>query len=115
MSKENDLFDEKKLKEVVLNNDDIKNLREFFVHFKVEIIPELEEVLTRWESKREKVTPQDQEDLKVALCANMLASEHQMFKDELFKPILENSSKIVYDATFEREIKNQLAETEESK
>ena len=107
-----DILQEKTLKEVVLNHDDIKNLREFFTHFKISMIAEMEEILARWEMKKDKVTPQDQQDLKVALCAQMLQSDHPMFKDELFKPILENSSKIVFDAQFEKELETQLSSSE---
>jgi len=106
----NDVLQEKTLKEVVLNQDDIRNLRDFFAHFKVEVIPELDAVLKRWEEKKEKVTPQDQGDLRVQLCANMLRSGHKMFADELFKPILANSEKIVFDATFKSELETQLSQ-----
>ena len=111
---QNDILSEKQLKEVVLNRDDIKNLRDFFSHFKIEMVPELDAVLTRWEKNPESVTPEVQEELKVALCSNMLISNHKMFSDELFEPILDNSRKIVYDATFKKELENQLAVDENS-
>lgn len=105
-----DLLQTATLKEVVVLKDDIRNLRDFLVHFKVEVCPELEEVLKRWESKDQKaLTPQDQEDLKVAICLNMMKSNHKMFKDELFAPILRNSEKIVFDVTFKSELEDQLS------
>lgn len=105
-----DALQAKTLKDVVISQDDIRNLRDFFTHFKVEVCPELEDVLKRWESKEKNaLTPQDQEDLRVAICVNMMKSNHKMFKDELFAPILKNSEKIVFDATFKSELEDQLS------
>lgn len=109
-----DQLQDKALKEIVLNVDDIRNLREFLNHFKVEIIPELDAAMTTWESKKDKVTLEDQEKLRIALCKTMLTSEHRMFKDELFVPILASSEKIVFESTFKEELENQLARPTDS-
>jgi hypothetical protein len=105
---------EEKEQKVVLTHSDIQNIRDFFTHFKIQLIPELDEVMQRWEKKKDAVTIGDQNDFKVALCSALLQSDHKMFKDELFKNIISNSEKIVYEATFKREFENQLT-TEEKK
>jgi hypothetical protein len=104
---------EAKKQEVVLTLSDVQNIRDFFKHFKVEATPELEDVIARWEAKKGKVDIGDQHDFKVALCTAMMTSEHEMFKDSLFDAIRANSAKIVFDATFKKELENTLTKEED--
>lgn len=103
-----DLLSEKKVREVVLNIDDIRNVREFFKHFRIEVAPELEDAMAAWEAKDSKVSLQDQEALKIGLCVSMLKSSHPMFKDPLFEKILKKAEKLVYESTFAKELETQL-------
>lgn len=105
---------DKILKEIMLNVDDIRNLREFFQHFQVTIHPDLEDALTVWENKKEKVTLEDQENLRIGLCKTMVSSDHKMFKDELFAPILASSEKLVFESTFKEELEKQLTTPKET-
>lgn len=108
-----DVLEEKKAREVVLNLDDIRNIRDFFNHFKIEIQPELDSAMQAWETKKDKVTIEDQDALKVGLCVSMLKSDHAMFKDSLFANIIKNSEKIVFESTFQKELETQLSKKPE--
>ena len=103
---------EEKAQEVVLTVSDIQNIRDFFVHFKIAITPELDEAMTRWEKKKDKVEIGDQNDFKAALCGALMTSDHAMFKDQLFETILANSAKIVYEVTFQKELAAVLTKEE---
>jgi hypothetical protein len=98
---------EEKIKEVVLGIEDVKNLREFFGHFKIKIDPSLEEAIFRCEQKNS-LDIEDQEDLKIGLCLTMINSEHLMFKDELFATVINNAKKAVFDTQFQKELEKQL-------
>lgn len=108
-----DILEEKKAREVVLNCDDVRNIRDFFNHFKIEIAPELETAMSAWETKKDKVTIEDQDALKVGLCISMIRSEHAMFRDDLFSNIIKNSEKIVFESTFQKELETQLTKKPE--
>lgn len=95
------------LKDIVITKQDLTNLTEFFNVFEITPTPDLAEVIARCTSS-ENITLEDQEQVRVGLCASMISSAHPMFKDELFEPIIVNASKIVYEDSFHKEVAEKL-------
>ena len=97
---------------VVITKDDIKNITDFFTHFQIDIPDRLQGNLENY--NQDKFTLDEQEKLKIALCEAITHSQHELFKDELFKSVVEKTKKIAYDAEFERQVEDALTEDQES-
>ena len=105
MTQKNDLFEEKE-RNVVISSEDVKNVRDFMTHFKIAMPADLEKALSDFESSK---TFENQEELKVQLCKMMVESDHALLKDELFSQVIDNSSKIVQEALFDKAVKETLS------
>lgn len=104
-----------KLTEVVIGQDDVRNLRDFFRLFEVEMTPELDKHMTFLESKPENITLQSQEVFRALISDAFLKSKHAMFKDELFVEPLKECERIVFDHCFQQELTDSIGVEEESK
>jgi hypothetical protein len=109
------------LKEVTTDVEDCKNVRDFFSHFKIDLPASLDEAISTYEklleanktsTKETKSTDQSlinaQNAFRVALCKAMVDSEHPLFKDELFKTVINNSDQVVFCANFDKQVTEEL-------
>jgi hypothetical protein len=104
-----DLFEEKE-KVVVIGNEDVKNIRDFFTHFKIEMTAELSAALDAFEADRSHA---NQDEIRFRLSENMKDSTHPLLKDELFKQVIDNSTVIAEEFKFNRLVEETLAKEED--
>ncbi len=109
MSTQNDSFAEKE-KVVVISNEDVKNIRDFFHNFKIEVPAPLETSLVNFESD---ICYQNQQKIKEELCRLMVKSSHPLFHDDLFAQVIANSTKVAMEAEFNEQLVEVLTRTEE--
>lgn len=111
----------KPLSTLNIEADDARNVREFFNHFELKIPDYLENALKNYEvgyeafkksgGKSDAPTPDilyAQDQVRVQLCRAMVEHESPVFKDDLFKVVIENSKQIAFAAFFEKELEAEL-------
>ena len=111
MSQQNDVFEEKEAT-VVISNEDVKNVRDFFMNFKIDMPDALVEVLNDFQASN---SFENQVRVKAELCKLMVSSSHPLFKDDLFSQVIDNSQKVVMEAKFQEDLVAVLRKEEESK
>lgn len=99
-----------KLTEIVIGTDDMKNSRDFFELFNIEMTPELDAIIKEVEAAGDKIDLKLQEKFRYRLCQAMMQSTHDMFKDPLFEKPLENMRRIVYESSFEEQLVDAIGE-----
>jgi hypothetical protein len=96
---------EEKKEKVVLNSEDIQNIRNFAIHFEVEMSDELKEAADKFNSKP---NIENQNNLKLALCKWIKESEHDSFKDSLWDHAKERSTDIIFNMQFDKDVNEVL-------
>lgn len=98
---------------VVVNQEDVKNIEDFFNHFRIPIPDFLKTQLDKFKNSPESYTYDDQCLLKTELARAIASSDHELFKDELFTNVLNNCSKEWYDAQFNRDLEEALSDEDQ--
>lgn len=111
-SNENDVnSDNNPLKEVitklVITPEDVKGAADFWTHFEVPMSQELRDAFDKFNSNP---TIENQEEVKLQLCKAVAYTDHEAFNDEMFKDIVEECRGVVYDMSFDKDLKNTLTE-----
>jgi len=102
-----------KLTEIVIGTDDMKNSRDFFELFNIEMTPELDAIIKQIEAAgSDKLDLKLQEQFRYRLCQAMLQSQHEMFKDPLFEKPLDNMRRIVYESSFDEQLVDAIGTDE---
>ena len=99
---------------VVINSEDIKNIEDFFNHFRIPIPPFLQEQLDVFKQDPEGYTVEKQLRLKAELAHAMVESDHELLKDDLFKPVIQNCEKEWFETQFQRDFEGALPDEEET-
>lgn len=94
-------------RKVVITPEDCAGAADFWTQFEVPMIPELKEAFEAF-SKNPSVENQDK--VKLAVCKAVGYTDHEAFKDEMFKEIVEECRSIVYDMEFDKNLENTLAD-----
>lgn len=115
----------KPLSTLNIEADDARNVREFFNHFELKIPDYLDTALKNYENqydafkkgggKTESPTGEildAQNQVRVQLCRAMVEHESPVFKDDLFKVVIENSKQIAFAAFFDKELEDELKKNE---
>ena len=97
-------------KQVVLGNEDIKNIEEFFGHFNIVIPEQLKARIDIFKKSGGGYTVEQQTELKIELARAVINSDHELLKDEVFGRIMDNCDKEWFDAQFTRDIEEALSE-----
>lgn len=90
---------------VAISKEDIGNVRNFFSLFEIPMPDRLKEALERFEKEE---TVYNQNQVRIALCEAMVTSNHEAFKDQLFSPAVDNSTKILYESNFDKDLEDTL-------
>lgn len=101
---------EEQVKEVVITPDDCNAAMDFWSHFQIPVTPELKAAMEAF-AKNPSVETQD--NVKLEVCKAIATTEHNAFKDEMFKKIVEECSNVVYDMEFERDLEATLSSKKE--
>jgi hypothetical protein len=90
---------------VSISAEDLKHIRDFFTHFNIKMPATLSTALDAFAAEQ---SYENQDRIRIELAATMYEVDHPIFKDELFKSVIENSSRILYDARFGRQLEGEL-------
>jgi len=107
---------EKEDNKVLINQEDIKNIEDFFNHFRIEIPNFLQAELDVFKNNPDEYNLDKQAKLKSELGHAIISSDHELFKDDLFVNVMKNCNKEWFDTQFDRDINNTFSidESEES-
>jgi hypothetical protein len=97
-------------RKVVMTAEDIKNIRDFFTHFKIEIPKPLQSILEVFEKDISKVTFDDQIKLRAFIAHTIVDSKHPLLTDKVFENIRKNCDAAWYDAQFDLDLEEVLTE-----
>jgi len=95
---------------VVINQEDIKNIEDFFNHFRIEIPEFLSKELQVFKDNPAEYNYDKQCKLKSELAHTIVSSDHELFKDELFKNVLGNCNKEWFETQFNRDLESTFTE-----
>lgn len=116
MSDESQKEDVNPLQEVVnkvaITGEDCAGAAEFWKHFGVDMTPELK---AAFEKFQESPTYENQCEVKLQVCRAIGYTDHDAFKDEMFKEIVEKCRNVVYDMAFDRSMEAALDKEEVEK
>ncbi len=98
---------------VVLTQEDMRNVREFFNHFNITIPTYLDKIIKRVESE-ETITLESQKIFKTILARTISESEHELFKDSLFEEIIPECEKEWYDAQFRQDFEEAMVSPDQT-
>lgn len=98
-------------KRVTITNEDLDNVRNYSLHFGIDMVPELEQAMQNFQNNP---TFENQMDFKLELCKWMTSSKNESWQDKLWEKPLENASDAMFNLQFEKDLKEELT-TEEKK
>ena len=95
---------------VVVSAEDIKNIEEFFSHFRIDIPAYLQTQLDVYRAAPDEYTLDKQKLLRAELAHAIVSSDHELMKDGVFTNIVENCDKEWFDAQFNRDFEGDLSD-----
>jgi hypothetical protein len=98
------------LKKVVLTADDVKNITEFFDHFKIEMPATLAACITQFKADPAKFTFEDQKRIRAYLAHAVTTVDHPLIKDNVFANIRTKCDRAYYEAQFDLDLEVILKE-----
>lgn len=90
---------------VTASNEDVRNTREFFKHFKIPVTERLEKAIEIFEKNP---TVETQDEFASAVTDAVLRSGHHVFEDELFDEARRKSEEITYRNNFDKSLEEHL-------
>ena len=94
-----------KEEEVVISEEDIKNVNDYFEHFSIDMPTKLAESLKRFKANP---TLKNQKYFKLQMCNTIKGSKHESFQDEMFAPVKVTAEKARYELQFEFDVDDEL-------
>lgn len=99
--------DEEK-KNVVISLDDIKNVEDFFTHFKLTMPEMLVKAITDIRANPSNITFENQKSFRKGIAFAMISIDHPLIKDEAFKAIRDKCETAFYSEQFDKDIEEIL-------
>jgi len=97
---------------VVINAEDCDGAAEFWKHFSVHMIADLQ---AAFEKFAKEPTYENQLEVKLAVTKAVGYTEHNAFHDEMFKEIVEECRNVVYDLSFDKQLEATLDKEEDKR
>ena len=97
-------------KKVAISNEDIENVRNYGLHFGIDLTPELEESMKNFEKNP---TYENQMDFKLEICKWMTSSTHESFKDKLREHPKTAAEDAMFNLQFDKDLKEELTKPSE--
>jgi hypothetical protein len=97
---------------VTITPEDCAGAAEFWKHFSVDMIPELKAAFEKFSNDP---SWDNQQEVKLAVCRAIGYTEHDAFRDEMFKEIVEECRNVVYDMSFDKSLEATLDKEEKPK
>jgi hypothetical protein len=98
------------VKKVAINVEDCTGAAEFWKHFSVEMPPELKLAFERFATDP---SFENQLEIKLQVCKAIGYTDHEAFRDEMFKEIVEECKGVVYDLSFDKSLEATLDKEED--
>jgi hypothetical protein len=93
------------IRKVVITPEDCSGAADFWTHFNIAMPAELK---TAFESFQANPSVTAQDELKLQICKAIGYTDHEAFRDEMFKEIVEECRDEVYDMSFDKELTQAL-------
>jgi hypothetical protein len=94
---------------IAINAEDCTGAAEFWKHFGIEMSPELRGAFDRFIANP---TFEGQQELKLQVCKDIGYTDHEAYRDEMFKEIVEECKNVVYDLSFDKSLEATLDKEE---
>ena len=94
---------------VVITPEDCSGAADFWTHFEVPMTPGLRAAFDKFAKDQ---TIENQNEIKLEVCRAIGYTDHDAFKDEMFKEIVEECRSVVYDMSFDKDLRATLTATE---
>lgn len=95
---------------VVLTAEDVKNVEDFFVHFKLQTPEVIKEISAKIKADPKSITFDDQRYFRAAIAYSMNTVDHPLIKDPAFDNIRKRCDKVWYESQFDMDIDRLLRE-----
>ena len=92
---------------IPVSSEDCDNVRNYGLHFGVEISPELNDAMAKFEKD---VTYENMIEFKRELCNWLVTCGHESFQDSLWEHPTEAAKDILFDLNFDKEVNEILTE-----
>lgn len=97
------------LKELCIDGDDCKNIKDFYEHFNIGMGESLKSAIEIFEKAIHNQATREhlidlQNELRLQLCISICSSEHPLFKDPLFSEVSENSKQVAFLSNFNKQL-----------
>jgi hypothetical protein len=93
------------IKKVVITPEDVAGASEFWQHFQVPMTDPLKLAFAKFAKEP---TFENQDEIRIELCRAIAYTDHDAFKDEMFKEVVEECKSVEYDMGFDKELEQQL-------
>jgi len=97
----------------LVSGEDIKNIEEFFSHFRIPVPDYLQEQLEVFKADPNTYTMDKQKMLKSELAHAIVSSDHELMNDGVFANICQKCDKEWFETQFDRDLEDGLSETKE--
>lgn len=103
------------LKELCIDSDDCKNIKDFYEHFNINMEEGLRSAIENFDkaihnqAEREQLI-ELQNELRLQLCVSICSSEHPLFKDPLFSEVSENSKQVAFLSSFNKQLEELVTD-----
>ena len=98
----------------LISGEDIKNIEEFFSHFRIEVPSYLKEQLDIFKADPGAYTADKQAMLKAELAHTIVSSDHELMTDGVFSNICLKCDKEWFETQFNRDLESELSEPKKS-
>lgn len=92
-------------RKVVISPEDVAGAADFWTHFEIPMPPELRAAFDAFTKEPNLV---NQDEIKLQITKAIGHTDHEAFKDEMFKEIVAECQNVNYDLSFDRELENTL-------
>jgi hypothetical protein len=92
-------------RKIVITPEDCSGAADFWPHFEVLMTPELKDA---FEAFTKDPNLDNQDAIKLAITKAIAYTEHEAFKDEMFKEIRKECEDVVFDMSFDKDLEKTL-------
>jgi hypothetical protein len=112
-------MEEAQKKEVVISEDDIKNVRNFYQQFNSPIPQHLEDQLNEFTNSKDNYTVEQQQKLKVSIARSILEAREEgsplikdILQNEVWDGVVQNCRDCHFDAQFDEDVVEEFSKEE---
>ncbi len=98
---------------VVLTSEDMKNVKDFFDHFKIETPVAIATMMTRFNADPKSISFHEQKVFRAHIAHALSTVNHPLVKDKAFANIRIKCDKVWYDAQFDTDVEDLFSQPRE--